>query len=79
MVPPTEYVLQRQGEIATRLPRIFAESQELLATALADERNDLSNRIRLARIDASLQLLSRQATSFVSLGAMKISRWRCRI
>lgn len=66
-------VVQRQGEIATRLPRIFADSHALLTRALADERNDLSDRIRLARIDGSLQLLSRQATPFVSLGASALT------
>lgn len=62
-------VAQRQREITDRVNQNFKEATVLLAKAVQDERNDLSDRIRLARIDGTVQILARQVPPFLSLGA----------
>ena len=64
----TRALVRRQGQIAARLPKIFDQIKALLARAVEDTRNDPPDRIRLARVDGTLQLLAKQATPFVSLG-----------
>jgi adenylate cyclase len=58
----------RHREVAGRLPQIVDSAHKLVAQAIDDERNDLSDRVRLARLDGTLKLISRQIPPFVALG-----------
>jgi adenylate cyclase len=64
----TAGITARQGQIAGRLPQIFDYTRTLIARAIEDERNDLSDRVRLARLDGTLTLIGRQIGPFVGLG-----------
>jgi adenylate cyclase len=58
----------RHREIAGRLPQIFDHARKLMVKAIEDERNDLSDRVRLARLDGTLNLIGRQVPPFLALG-----------
>jgi hypothetical protein len=52
---------KRQTEIAGRLRQSFDRAFALLAAAIKDERNDLTDRIEMARIEGSFRTLERYA------------------
>jgi adenylate cyclase len=58
----------REKAIADRLHVIFKDAHALVTRAVADERNDLSDRLVLARVDGVLDLLGRQVGPFVAQG-----------
>lgn len=60
---------KRQGDIAERLRQSFARAFALLAAAIKDERNDLSDRIELARIEGNFRALQRHVAPFTTLGS----------
>jgi adenylate cyclase len=62
-------IAARQAEIAAQLPRIFQQMKATLAAAVDDSRNDLPDRIRLARVDVTLNLLGRHVPPFLAAGA----------
>ena len=64
----TRALLERQSELATRLPQIFEEVKRTLAVAVEDPRHDPQDRVRLARIDGIVIMLSRQIAPFVTVG-----------
>ena len=59
---------KRQGEIADQLRRSFDRAFALLADAIMDERNDLTDRIELARIEGNFRTLQRHVDPFTALG-----------
>ncbi len=59
---------QRQRVVADRLTAIFKDAHALVQRAVHDERNDLTDRLQLARVDGVLELLGRQVGPFVTLG-----------
>jgi adenylate cyclase len=59
---------KRQTEIAGRLRQSFDRAFALLAAAIKDERNDLTDRIEMARIEGSFRTLERYAAPFTALG-----------
>ena len=62
-------IVKRQRELTPRLPKILEEVATTLAAAVNDPRHDPEDRVRLARIDGTVALLSRQIQPFVALGA----------
>ena len=60
---------KRQREIAERLRESFDRAFALLAAAIKDERNDLTDRIELARIEGNFRTLQRHGAPFTALGA----------
>jgi adenylate cyclase len=62
-------ILARQNEIAARLPKVFEETKKILAAAVDDPRNEPHDRVKLARADGVLSLLSRQIAPFLAVGA----------
>lgn len=61
-------IVARQGQIAARLPQIYDYAQKLVARAIEDERNDLSDRLRLARLEGTLHMIGRHLGPFVGVG-----------
>src|SRR5437899_565776 len=59
---------EREKAIADRLTVLFKDAHTLVKRAVEDERNDLSDRLVLARVDGLLELLGRQVGPFVALG-----------
>jgi adenylate cyclase len=59
---------EREKAIAGRLTVIFKDAHVLVKRAVDDERNDLSDRLALARVDAVLDMLGRQIAPFVAQG-----------
>jgi len=59
---------ERQKAIADRLIAIFKDAHALVKRSIDDERNDLSDRLALARADAVLDMLGRQVAPFVAQG-----------
>jgi class 3 adenylate cyclase len=60
--------VRRQREIAERLDQSFDRALALLATAIRDERNDVSDRIELARIEGAFRALRRHVAPFTAVG-----------
>lgn len=59
---------ERQKAVADQLREDFTKAHALVQRAVRDERNDLSDRIELARVEAVLDLLGRQVEPFVKVG-----------
>jgi len=68
--PPTEtaVIVARVREIATRIHQRFERSAELLQRGIADDRNDLSDRLVMARAQEALKYLQRQVGPFLEVG-----------
>jgi len=62
-------ILARQAEIAARMPAIFDTVKTTLAQAVEDPRNDPHDRVKLARVDGVMSMLSREVPPFLALGA----------
>ena len=65
---PLRHAAARQKDIADRLLTIFKDAHALVKKSVEDERNDLSDRLALARADAVLDMLGRQVAPFVAQG-----------
>jgi adenylate cyclase len=67
---------RRQRELAEELQKSFERAFALLAAAIKDERNDVSDRVELARIEGTFRTLQRHLAPFTQLGAAVIEAVR---
>ena len=65
--------MKRQRELAERLRQSFERTFALLAAAIKDERNDLTDRIELARIEGNFRTLQRHVAPFTALGSAALN------
>jgi adenylate cyclase len=63
-----EAAQQHAGDIMARLNANFEKIETLLHRAIADMRNDVPDRLSLARLDARVEYIRRQVTPFQKLG-----------
>jgi adenylate cyclase len=63
-----ETVQRHAGNIMVRLNTNFEETERLLHRAIADRRNDVSDRLVLARLEARVEYVRRQVAPFQALG-----------
>lgn len=76
--PPTEaaVLMARVREIATRVRQDFERSAEVLQRGIADDRNDLNDRLVMARVQESLKYLQRQIGPFLDLGRQVLDAYQ---
>jgi len=63
-----EAASMREGQIAERLQQSFERAFTLMAAAIKDERNDVSDSIELARIEGTFRTLQKHIAPFIELG-----------
>ncbi len=68
--------LSRQEQIAARLRENFERADELLESAIQDSRNDLSDRLVFARIDAEIEHLEQGTEPFIELGKQVLQAYQ---
>lgn len=61
-------VQQRERELMARINASVAKISDLLARAMADARNDIAERLTLARIQGTFSIIIRDAVPFEALG-----------
>jgi class 3 adenylate cyclase len=61
--------LARQKVLSDRLRTVIAQVRPLIAKAIDDERNDVSDRLQFARVDGVLEQLGARMGPFLALGA----------
>ena len=69
-------VEKREREIVARLNRQLDDADSMVARAVDDPRNDLSDRITFARMQGSLKLLRREVAPLEAAGRRTLEAWR---
>src|SRR5262249_14918220 len=69
-------VVARQLELAQRLEQEFNEVAQLIDAAIKDERNNVRERVELARIAGGFAMIQRGAKPFVQLGTTVLESLR---